>query len=101
MTTSKSECKQYFGYLNVRPKGDELPEECITCLKALECMRHKPENAGALNEERQNTPLCTDNLTAEKKEEKHTPQHNEEEEQTSPNAFQIAYARLRSFLSRN
>ena len=32
-----SGCPQYFGYLVVRPKDTIIPEECLMCLKILDC----------------------------------------------------------------
>ncbi len=31
----------YLGYLSVRSKGEEIPEECMTCEKTIECMFFK------------------------------------------------------------
>jgi len=33
-----SECPQHFGYLASRPKNDPIPQECLTCLKIVDCM---------------------------------------------------------------
>lgn len=35
------ECPYYFGYLNQRSKGEEIPEECLTCKKIVQCMLTK------------------------------------------------------------
>jgi len=34
-------CKQHFGYLSERSKGVEIPDDCVTCPKSLECMLFK------------------------------------------------------------
>jgi hypothetical protein len=39
--TEISECAYHFGYLSERAKGKEIPEECMTCLKTVECMLWK------------------------------------------------------------
>jgi len=31
-------CLHGFGYLSQRPKNEEIPSECLTCVKLLECM---------------------------------------------------------------
>lgn len=33
-----SSCPYHFGYLSQRPKGQEIPSDCITCEKLTECM---------------------------------------------------------------
>jgi hypothetical protein len=38
---SDSGCKHYFGYLGEREKGEEIPTECLECLKSLDCMLQK------------------------------------------------------------
>lgn len=42
-THSKSECTHEFGYLRTLPKNASLPDECIRCSKALECLRYQPK----------------------------------------------------------
>jgi len=39
---SKSECTHQFGYLRTLPKNASLPDECIRCSRALECLRYRP-----------------------------------------------------------
>lgn len=34
-------CRNHFGFLNQRPKGSDVPEECLTCEKMIECMTSK------------------------------------------------------------
>jgi len=34
-------CKQHFGYLSERSKGVEIPDDCVTCPKSLECILFK------------------------------------------------------------
>lgn len=41
LAVSTSECKQYFGYLSERERGEEIPEQCITCQKIIGCMLYK------------------------------------------------------------
>ena len=36
-----SGCPQYFGYLVIRPKDAIIPEECLSCLKILDCTIEK------------------------------------------------------------
>ena len=31
-------CMNWFGYLGVRERGEEIPTECIECQKSIECM---------------------------------------------------------------
>lgn len=33
-----SNCPRQFGYLRSRSKGSEIPDECLTCPKILQCM---------------------------------------------------------------
>jgi hypothetical protein len=33
-----SDCNRYFGFLSQRGKGEEIPEYCFGCSKAIECM---------------------------------------------------------------
>jgi DNA-directed RNA polymerase subunit RPC12/RpoP len=33
-----SECPHQFGYLKSRSKGAEIPDQCLTCAKILQCM---------------------------------------------------------------
>jgi len=39
-----SSCPHYFGYLGKRAKGEGIPEECLACEKAVECMLSEPKN---------------------------------------------------------
>jgi hypothetical protein len=32
------ECKRSFGYLSRRPKGEEIPGDCISCMKMVDCI---------------------------------------------------------------
>ena len=34
----KSECQHWFGYLEQREKGEGIPEGCLECNKAIDCM---------------------------------------------------------------
>jgi hypothetical protein len=34
-------CPQDFGYLSRRPRGTEIPEECMICEKIMECILYK------------------------------------------------------------
>lgn len=36
-------CRNWFGYLGKRKKGEEIPSECIVCQKSIECMLNKRE----------------------------------------------------------
>jgi hypothetical protein len=33
-----SGCPHHFGYLSQRPRGEEIPEECMVCKKIVDCM---------------------------------------------------------------
>jgi hypothetical protein len=33
------ECSRQFGYLSERSKHEDIPEQCMTCPKIIECMR--------------------------------------------------------------
>ena len=35
--TTESKCKHYCGYLKNRNKAEEIPEECLTCEKLIQC----------------------------------------------------------------
>lgn len=37
-------CPHYFGYLRQRAKGESIPEECLACKKAVECMLSQPKS---------------------------------------------------------
>ena len=37
-SSSAFECKNYFGYLGQREKGEGIPAECLECPKSLDCM---------------------------------------------------------------
>jgi hypothetical protein len=39
-----SSCPHYFGYLGKRAKGEGIPEECLACEKAVECMLSEPKS---------------------------------------------------------
>jgi len=34
-------CLHYFGYLRFLPKTDSIPDECLSCQKVIECLKHK------------------------------------------------------------
>lgn len=38
-------CPHHFGYLSQRPRGQEIPEECMICKKIIECMRKLTSNS--------------------------------------------------------
>jgi len=40
---SSSVCLHQFGFLGQRPKGTEVPDECLMCEKLLECLSSKPK----------------------------------------------------------
>lgn len=40
-SSEKHRCPHYLGYLATRPKGEAIPEECLTCTKIVECMLKK------------------------------------------------------------
>jgi hypothetical protein len=63
-TTSSSTCKRYFGYLSQRGRGEEMPDDCLTCQKMIDCMFTKPNAAP---------------VTTEKKPESEVPETAEEE----------------------
>jgi len=44
LSTQKDECPKYFGYLSQRSRKKEIPEECITCKKIVQCMFEKAAN---------------------------------------------------------
>ena len=33
-----SECSHSYGYLAVRPKKSSIPQECLCCLKVIDCL---------------------------------------------------------------
>jgi DNA-directed RNA polymerase subunit RPC12/RpoP len=37
---SAVKCGHFFGYLNKHQKNTPFPEDCLTCAKMVECMRH-------------------------------------------------------------
>ena len=43
----KKGCQYWFGYLNQKEKGEPIPEGCVECEKALECMLNKYYNSAA------------------------------------------------------
>jgi len=42
--TLDSSCPHYLGYLGKRAKGEGIPEECLACEKAVECMLSEPKS---------------------------------------------------------
>lgn len=42
--TLDSSCPHYLGYLRQRAKGEGIPEECLACEKAVECMLSEPKS---------------------------------------------------------
>jgi len=44
-----SGCMHYFRYLNERPKGQDIPMECLTCKQTIECML-SPKSDSAIKE---------------------------------------------------
>jgi hypothetical protein len=38
--TAPSSCLHYFGYLQFIPRNKSIPEECLSCQKAIECSKH-------------------------------------------------------------
>jgi len=36
----EAKCEHFFGYLNKRQKNTPFPDECLTCARMVECMRH-------------------------------------------------------------
>ena len=45
-----SGCLYYLGYLSERPKGQAIPEHCITCEKTIESLLFKLKSDGATKE---------------------------------------------------
>ena len=41
----KTGCQYWFGYLNQREKNEPIPNECIECEKAVECMLNQQYNS--------------------------------------------------------
>ena len=35
---NKSECPHFYGYLAIRPKDSSIPQECLCCLKVIDCL---------------------------------------------------------------
>jgi len=33
-------CLHYFGYLRFIPRNGSIPDECLTCQKVIECLKH-------------------------------------------------------------
>jgi len=40
--TSPPECPHYFGYLRKLPKNVPIPDECLGCLRIVECLHSSP-----------------------------------------------------------
>lgn len=36
--TIKSECPHSYGYLAIRPRDSPIPQECLCCLKVIDCL---------------------------------------------------------------
>jgi hypothetical protein len=43
--TNNSTCAHYFGYLNQRQKQQEIPSECLTCEKVIQCFSYTKNNS--------------------------------------------------------
>ena len=41
LSLEENECLYHFGYLSQRSRKEEIPEECMTCKKIVECMLKK------------------------------------------------------------
>jgi hypothetical protein len=39
MISSDPGCSHYLGYLKDRDKSDEIPENCLTCEKLIQCSK--------------------------------------------------------------
>jgi hypothetical protein len=37
---ANTKCQHFFGYLNKRPKENPFPEECLTCVRMVDCLLH-------------------------------------------------------------
>jgi DNA-directed RNA polymerase subunit RPC12/RpoP len=37
----KKDCQYWFGYLSNREKSEPIPQECVECKKAVECMLNR------------------------------------------------------------
>ncbi len=36
---TKQKCTHFFGYLSVHPRNKPIPDECFSCIKAIECVK--------------------------------------------------------------
>lgn len=45
ITETRTSCMHHFGYLSKSSRGKDIPEECITCEKVVECMLFKPKKS--------------------------------------------------------
>ena len=53
----ENSCQHYFGYLGQRAKGERIPEECLACEKAVECMLSQPKGTPSkVKVEKRQTP---------------------------------------------
>ncbi len=43
-------CQHWFGYLNQKEKGASIPQSCVECDKAVECMLNQSYNSTAVKE---------------------------------------------------
>ena len=41
---NESDCKYHIGYLG-EEKHDQIPDECLVCMKIIECMHQKSKNS--------------------------------------------------------
>ena len=41
LSLKENKCPYYFGYLSQRSRKEEIPEECMTCEKIVQCMLKK------------------------------------------------------------
>lgn len=43
----KTGCQHWFGYLNQKDKSESIPQECVECEKAVECMLNQYYDSAA------------------------------------------------------
>lgn len=72
---SNSTCQHKFGFLGQRPKGTDIPDECLTCEKMLDCMfsERKDDYATQVTEQHVPEPEKAEDVATELEPETITP----------------------------
>jgi len=56
-TFSNPKCLHHLGYLSQRPRGEKIPEECMTCEKIVECMLSKLKGSSSATKRKSKGPI--------------------------------------------